>query len=157
MLLVKMLKEGLLKMPAAADELTGFSRLANLLRGLVIGRGRERHLDVLGKRIAAVQSRLEHPVRRRPPLLNSVVIEKKGNPADQIPQKAGTADAGRFGAVRWADLIANRECRGLRDDGRRSEGRQFIAQQLTVRVGRIASWRPVSIKTSSGPPPRSTA
>ena len=40
-LLVKMLKEGLLKLPAAADEQTGFSRLANLLRGLAIGRGRD--------------------------------------------------------------------------------------------------------------------
>jgi ATP-dependent helicase/nuclease subunit B len=60
-LLVKMLKEGLVKLPASADEQARFSRLANLLRGLAIGRGRERHLDVLGKRIAAVQSRLEHP------------------------------------------------------------------------------------------------
>ena len=55
--LIRMLEEGLLALPDGSDPRTSFTRLAQMLRGVVIRFGRGRYLPKLDERIAALDQR----------------------------------------------------------------------------------------------------
>ncbi len=64
-LLVRMLEDGLIRLP---DKLQGpgvTGRLAKCLRGLPIARGRDRYLPVIERQLAALRKRMEDPVAAR--------------------------------------------------------------------------------------------
>jgi PD-(D/E)XK nuclease superfamily len=60
--LVEMIQEGLLKIPDHDPDDVSYGQLANVLRGLGIGFGRDRYRDLLDEHIASLKLRIDDPL-----------------------------------------------------------------------------------------------